>query len=103
MKNSFESKVTRNSQAAIVVVTRALIENVKAGQAPLEDVIELGDRLTQQLVTGCNSIVALLAKYNQHKYRPTLRGDVDARCIALADLYDFLAAELGVRVQAFRG
>jgi hypothetical protein len=60
----------------------------------------IGNKLTKELVVGCDSLEQLVLKYPDHGYRPTLR-EPDA--LVLADIYDFRAKRLGINVTAYRG
>lgn len=62
-----------------------------------------GDELVAKHVSGCVTMDALLGKWSDHRYRPTLRADLHPEYGVLADIYDLVAAERGLDVKAFRG
>lgn len=99
----FERAVQANEKHTIVLQTRALIAGYLAGTNDLAPILAIADAAAAELVAGVKTLDELLAKWTAHGYRPTLRGDIDARAIALADLYDFRAELLGLNVRAYRG
>lgn len=66
----------------------------------VERLVQLGDLLTKDIVCGTDTIDALISKWTQHGYRPTLRGNRGSKEWALADIYDFLAARYGRTMEA---
>jgi len=62
--------------------------------------MEIGDAIAVELVAGVTDLGHLVSKWNQHQYRPTLRGDLGT---ILADLYDHCAMVRGIDVKAYRG
>lgn len=88
---------------ALATETRGLFSrytqqgDVQAGNR----LIEIGDILTQALVCGCSTLDQLLGKWTEHQYRPTLKDSPAASL--LADLYDYVAAQRGLDVTAYRG
>lgn len=65
--------------------------------------IKHADALTSLLVNHTRSLDALLDKFTDHGYRPTLRADLGNTYTQLADYYDRRAAERGLAVRAYRG
>ena len=62
-------------------------------------------RLVRRHLVGFadGSIDDLIACWTDHRYRPTLRADLDPELGVLADLYDVIAEAKGCRVEAYRG
>ena len=71
--------------------------NITAGNR----LVEIGDQLTREIVSGCSTLDELLSKWTLHGYRPTLKDGPTAQI--LADVYDFVAARRGMQVTAYRG
>lgn len=62
----------------------------------------IADELVGQIMAdGTSTLDALIAKWSDHGYRPSLRQDCIDACL-LADLYDIRAEELGLDVRAYR-
>lgn len=70
-----------------------------------DQLLAIANQLTRELLVGGEdgSFDDLLAQWELHNYRPTLRADLDPRFGPLADLYDFWQACYGRDVVAYRG
>lgn len=60
------------------------------------DLETIGDTLARELVCSVESLAHLLSKWNDHHYRPTIRGHSMSIERALADIYDYFASVQGL-------
>lgn len=63
----------------------------------------LANELCAELVAGKPTLDALLDKFTDHGYRPSLLTRSGQKTQILANLYDQRAAERGLAVRAYRG
>jgi hypothetical protein len=66
-------------------------------------ITELADDLVSRLAPIFPSFNALLDAWAAHRYRPTLRADLGADYVLLADIYDMAQGLRGRDVVAYRG
>jgi hypothetical protein len=65
--------------------------------------VDIGNQLTVELVTGCKGINSLVDMWANHGYRPTIRASEGPEYKLLADIYDFVAKSRRLDVVAYRG
>jgi len=71
--------------------------------ASMKEIKRIGDELVRNVVACCDSIEALVNKWADHGYRPTLRGRKGSPEIMIADIYDLIAESKGYSCRAYRG
>lgn len=69
----------------------------------MRSIKKIGDKLTVNIVTACDSIDALVDKVADHGYIPTLLGKPGSPESMLADIYDLVSGSRGYAARAFRG